>query len=80
MKKISLALLTILGIVACTPEQKKESAPALPQGTLLLDDQVTTVTWIKDNQGDKLMPRELFATAPDSLMEELSLTGGVPSS
>ena len=80
MKKISLALLTVLGIVACTPEQKKESAPALPQGTLLLDDQVTTVTWIKDNQGDKLMPRELFATAPDSLMEELSLTGGVPSS
>lgn len=37
------------------------------------------VTWIKDNVGDKLMGRELFADAPDSLLESLSLQEGIPS-
>lgn len=38
------------------------------------------VTWIKDNAGDKLMPRSLFVSAPDSVFEQLSLQNGVPSS
>ncbi len=35
MKKISLAFLTVLGIVACTPEQKKESAGKLIERRLV---------------------------------------------
>lgn len=37
------------------------------------------VTWIQDNASERLMPRSLFAAAPDSLFESLSLQGGIPS-
>lgn len=38
------------------------------------------LTWVKDNDGNKLNPRELFADAPDSLIESLGLTQGIPGS
>ena len=40
----------------------------------------TTLVWIQDNAGDKLMPRTLFADAPDSLVSSLGLENGIPSS
>ena len=39
-----------------------------------------TVTWIQDNEGKKLMPRELFSDASDSLYESLNMSAGLPAS
>jgi glyoxylase-like metal-dependent hydrolase (beta-lactamase superfamily II) len=38
------------------------------------------VTWIQDNEGKKLMPRDLFSDASDSLYETLNLPAGIPAS
>ena len=40
----------------------------------------TTVTWIQDNQGDKLNPRSLFSDASDSLFASVNLPEGIPAS
>ena len=45
--------------------------------TLQLDN--VTAVWLQDNGSDKLMPRTLFADAPDTLIEQLSLQEGIPS-
>lgn len=68
-------------MTACSsqPAQQTESEEANP-AVLTLQDGKTHVEWLKDNPGHKLMERTLFPEAPDSLMEELSLTNGVPSS
>ena len=39
-----------------------------------------SVTWIQDNEGEKLNPRSLFSDASDSLFESLNLPDGIPSS
>lgn len=39
-----------------------------------------TVTWIKDNAGNKLNPRELFSDASDSLYNSVGLADGIPAS
>lgn len=46
--------------------------------TMTMEDGLQ-VTWIQDNASERLMPRSLFAAAPDSLFEILSLQGGIPS-
>ena len=38
------------------------------------------VTWIQDNEGKKLMPRELFSDASDSLYDSLNMPAGLPAS
>lgn len=38
------------------------------------------VTWIQDNEGKKLMPRELFSDASDSLYASLNMPAGIPAS
>lgn len=80
MKKFFFATLLTMGIVSCSSEKKQIAVPTLSPDAITLADSTTTVIWLKDNLGDKLMPRNLFPGASDSLMEELSLTGGVPSS
>lgn len=39
-----------------------------------------TLTWIKDNKGERLMPRDLFSDASDSLFASLNLPDGIPAS
>lgn len=39
-----------------------------------------SVTWIQDNQGEKLNPRSLFSDASDSLFASLNLLDGIPAS
>ena len=39
-----------------------------------------SVTWIQDNQGEKLNPRSLFSDASDSLFASLNLSDGIPAS
>ena len=38
------------------------------------------VTWIQDNEGEKLMPRDLFSDASDSLYASLNMPTGIPAS
>jgi len=38
------------------------------------------VTWLQDNQGEKLNPRSLFSDASDSLFASLNLPDGIPAS
>lgn len=38
------------------------------------------VTWIQDNEGKKLMPRDLFSDASDSLYASLNMPAGIPAS
>ena len=40
----------------------------------------STVYWLKDNQGERLMPVSLFPDAPQSLVDSLGVQGGVPAS
>ena len=39
-----------------------------------------SVTWLQDNDGEKLMPRTLFSDASDSLYASLNLPEGIPAS
>ncbi len=39
-----------------------------------------TVTWIQDNEGEKLNPRSLFSDASDSLYNSLNMPDGIPAS
>ena len=39
-----------------------------------------TVTWIQDNDGEKLMPRTLFSDASDSLYNSINMPDGIPAS
>jgi glyoxylase-like metal-dependent hydrolase (beta-lactamase superfamily II) len=39
-----------------------------------------SVTWIQDNDGEKLMPRTLFSDASDSLYNSLNKPDGIPAS
>lgn len=39
-----------------------------------------SLTWIKDNKGERLMPRDLFSDASDSLFASLNLPEGIPAS
>ena len=39
-----------------------------------------SVTWIQDNEGEKLNPRSLFSDASDSLYNSLNMPNGIPAS
>ena len=39
-----------------------------------------SVTWIQDNNGEKLMPRTLFSDASDSLYNSINMPDGIPAS
>lgn len=66
-------------------EKPVEKAPAEIQTvknadfkTVTLSDGAT-VTWIKDNAGEKLNPRDLFSDASDSLYNSLNMPEGIPA-
>lgn len=40
----------------------------------------SSITWIQDNMGEKLNPRDLFSDASDSLYNSLNLPNGIPAS
>lgn len=47
--------------------------------TITLSDG-SSITWIQDNMGEKLNPRDLFSDASDSLYNSLNLPNGIPAS
>lgn len=65
-------------------KQENETQPApvtaAASGVQTLQAGNVTITWIQDNAEDKLMPRSLFSDAPDSIINQLSLQAGIPSS
>lgn len=88
MKKTFLfvAMLALLGMItSCGAKKTANTGDAevvAPQvaGTLtktLADG--SQVTWIRDNADERVMPRTLF-DAPDELISELGLEGGMPAS
>lgn len=87
MKSLYLlpVLMAVFALTACTGTKNaetpaaEESVNALDGNTLTLNDGAQVI-WLKDNPDNKLMPRDLFPQAPDSLFEQLGLQDGVPAS
>lgn len=71
IRKIATLAACMLVIAACA--QKK-------QGTVVENEQPTTITWIEDKQGGNLQPHKLYPEVSDSLWNALGLQEGVPSS
>ncbi|MCQ2104180.1 MAG: MBL fold metallo-hydrolase [Fibrobacter sp.] len=55
-----------------------ENASAVTKTITLADG--ASITWIQDNMGEKLNPRDLFSDASDSLYNSLNLPNGIPAS
>ena len=61
--------------------QVNSAEAAAPEGTKTVTlANGASVTWIQDNEGKKLMPRELFSDASDSLYASLNMPAGIPAS
>lgn len=85
MKKTFLSILFAgIALASCTQKAAQPTEEAAPEaslnGSVVILSDGTEVTWLKDNPGDRLMPRSLFPEAPDSLFEQLGLQDGVPAS
>lgn len=84
MKKLTYLFLAGLLAASCSqPKSEQEPTAAVTSddpNTIVLNDNQTTVSWIKDNADNKLMPCSLFPSATDSLFEALNLQEGVPAS
>ena len=89
-KSLWAALTLALTLSACggSNAKKADNGTAQLDTTLVMTDSITTVslrtgdtklTWLKDNAGEKLMPRTLFPDATDGLIDSLALTDGIPS-
>lgn len=87
---LGLALLVGGLMGSCDQEQKSQSEEPVQNAapirqdsdylkTITLSDG-STVTWIQDNEGEKLNPRDLFSEASDSLYNSLNLPNGIPAS
>lgn len=55
-----------------------ENASAVTKTITLADG--ASITWIQDNMGEKLNPRDLFSDASDSLYNSLNMPNGIPAS
>ena len=73
MNRLIVTMITLVSITACREKINTEFIE-----TQIVDD--VKITWLQDNDEPRLMPRELFADAPDSLMQALNLQDGIPSS
>lgn len=65
---------------AATAETSQEAVQASSDYKTITLIDGASVTWIKDNAGDKLNPRDLFSDASDSLYNSLNLADGIPAS
>ncbi len=82
LRKLSL-LLACSALAACTSDKSapasEQAVPELNGNQLTLSDG-SCIVWLKDNAGDRLMPRTLFPEASDSLIADLGLQEGIPAS
>ncbi|MCQ2091478.1 MAG: MBL fold metallo-hydrolase [Fibrobacter sp.] len=93
--KLALPIVTVSLFFGCTASEKasadnastknvstetvKNATESSEYKTVTLKSGAT-VTWIKDNAGNKLNPRELFSDASDSLYNSVGLADGIPAS
>ena len=68
------------------PEMAKAAEPAAETVSTVAGTKTVSlangakVTWIQDNKGERLMPRDLFSDASDSLFASLNMPAGIPAS
>lgn len=83
-KNLTVGLLMLMGVAffSCSSNTNTATQPEVEvdENTIVLSDGQTTVSWLKDNEGHRMMNRDLFQTAPDSLFELMGLQEGIPSS
>lgn len=95
LSKVVLPMVTATLLFGCAPSEKNQAEKTTAENavtetakginesvdykTITLSDGAS-VTWIKDNAGDKLNPRDLFSDASDSLYNSLNLADGIPAS
>jgi len=71
---------------SATPEKAKAGESAAEIVSIVAGTKTVSlangakVTWIQDNEGEKLMPRDLFSDASDSLYASLNMPAGIPAS
>lgn len=82
MKKIMIMAAVALTVAACGGKKDGSSADAVADNGPVVTRTVggLEVSWIKDNQGERLMPVSLFPDAPQSLIDSLGVQDGLPSS
>ena len=81
MKKIMIMAAVALTVTACGGKKDGSSADAVADNGPVVTRTVggLEVSWIKDNQGERLMPVSLFPDAPQSLIDSLGVQDGLPS-
>ena len=83
-KTVFTLILTAAALTGCTQKAAQTTEEITQEvsldGAVATLSDGTVVTWLKDNAGDRLMPRSLFPEAPDSLIEALGLQEGIPAS
>ena len=73
-------------IVACSDTKTAKETATAENATQVAGTKTLTlsngasVTWIQDNDGEKLNPRSLFSDASDSLYNSLNMPDGIPAS
>lgn len=78
--------LTALSLASCTGSKPQPTTQSADTVTDVEGVSVRTmadgsvVTWIQDNEGDRLNSPDLFADAPRELIDSLGLTEGIASS
>lgn len=89
LSKIMLPALAASLLFGCAPTDKAQpvdntksilKAPESSEYKTIILKSGATVTWIKDNPGVKLNPKDLFSDATDTLFNSLGLNDGVPAS
>ena len=75
-----LAAIFVLGSCNAKSASSADDEKQLMPNTLVLNDGTTTVTWIKDNPGHAMREPQLFGEVPDSIISQLGLEKGIPSS
>ena len=87
-RNVWLLYILMFVLSACSGNSKKatgnasrtDSATTELPGIKTLNLDGIKITWIQDNAEERLMPRTLFADAPDSIINKLALQNGIPSS
>ena len=73
MKRLIVTMIVLASMTACREKENMEFVDTKMVGDV-------KIIWLQDNDEPRIMPRELFADAPDSLMQALNLQDGVPAS
>ena len=80
MKKILTMTAIALAVSACGGGKSGDEAPAAGGLPVVKATDNCVIYWLKDNQGERLMPASLFPDAPQAMIDSLGVQDGVPAS